>query len=142
MLLSTWRVEITDSLLHTNTCSYCNSCTKTKRGHNKRPDHHEIIVSPDHPNIYLYKAKVNDEWNHLRKCDRTIKQYANGKDIKCLWTSILAEFGETESNAVGHDCCLLCVTVMEATDVANKFHMIFIRISHNEIRKLCWKKEK
>ena len=26
-----------------------------------RPDHHEIIVSPDHLNIYLYKAEVNDE---------------------------------------------------------------------------------
>ena len=25
-----------------------------------RPDRHEIIVSPDRPNIYLYKAKVND----------------------------------------------------------------------------------
>ena len=46
--------------------------------------------------------------NHLRKCDRTIKQYANSENIECLRTSILAEFGEAKSNPVGHDCCLLC----------------------------------
>ena len=45
---------------------------------------------------------------HLRKCDKAIKQYADGKEIKCLRTCILAEFGEAKSNAVGHDCCLLC----------------------------------
>ena len=45
--------------------------------------------------------------NHLRKCDQTIKQYANSENIERLQTSILAEFGEAKSNPVGHDCCLL-----------------------------------
>ena len=39
---------------------------------------------------------------------KPLSNYANGEDIKCLQTSILADFGETESNGVGHDCCLLC----------------------------------
>ena len=54
--------------------------------------------------ILLFQGK------HLRKCDRLIKHYAKSEKSECICMRalLLAEFCESKSDIIGHDCCLLC----------------------------------